>query len=219
ASTTRRFDLTQEVSVERGGVWVEQQRGSLDARKRVLQQSDPFADQCRIDESEAGNVAAGPRQAFYESKTDGIVGQGENDRHRVGELLQSRDHRRAVGEDHVGGQGDQFTGVLLNETDPASRPAIFDANVRAVLPAEAGKSPTKRGNTHLAVDVAFRDRHEHTNCWYAPGALCAPSERPRCRASQKQDEVAAADACRHLSHWIEIILRTTIGTTRRAPPV
>ena len=76
-----------------------------------------------IDEREPGDVAAGPREAGDEAEADRIVHQRADDRDGLGQLLQRASHRRAVGEDHVRLQRDQFLGVLLNPADLTRHPS------------------------------------------------------------------------------------------------
>ena len=84
---------------------------------------------------------------------------------------------RAVGEDHVGRERDQFLRVLANELWPAGGPAVFDTDVLAVVPAKIPQPLLERGDAPFAVRIVFGD--DHQDAQLAHGLLRASRQRPR----------------------------------------
>src|SRR5262245_3784806 len=71
--------LTQEDRIIRRGVGIEQKRHASDAGGNLLEHLQPFPYHRKVDEREAGDVAAGTRQSHHETLSDRIVDDAEHD--------------------------------------------------------------------------------------------------------------------------------------------
>src|SRR3954447_1702031 len=109
------FDLAEKIVEEWSGLWIEYQGRPRHVRCHILEKTAPFSDKFRVDEGEAGDVAAWMRQTFYQAEPYRILDQRADDRNRTGDFLQCHDSWRAVGEKHVGCESCQFPSILLNE--------------------------------------------------------------------------------------------------------
>ena len=98
-------------------------RRSRHARRDLLEQLQPFRAHAVFELSEAGRVAARPRQALDEAGADRIGDLHEHDRHGAGRLLQWPDGRAANGQDDVRRERDQFRRVSANCVGIAGAPA------------------------------------------------------------------------------------------------
>src|ERR1700731_4134355 len=76
-----------------------------------LNHLQPFPDQWEVDEGEAGDVAARPRQAGHETLSDRIVDNVEHDRDGAGRLFQCGNDRRPASDDDVRYGTHQLRGV------------------------------------------------------------------------------------------------------------
>src|SRR5215204_2206561 len=79
-----------------------------DAGRDLLQKLEPFAAHRRLDIGEAGDAAAGPRQARREFLADRIGHGDEHDWDRAGRRQEGLDGSRAPGEERVGLQAYEF---------------------------------------------------------------------------------------------------------------
>jgi hypothetical protein len=103
----RRFVV--EMSV-RPGLGAENEGDAFGLWRDLGQQREPFRADRSFQISEAGDVAAGVRQALNETLIDGLGDQDEDDGHGARRLLQ-RLHARAAGrQDDVGRAGQKLAG-------------------------------------------------------------------------------------------------------------
>src|SRR5262249_8220941 len=93
---------------------------------------------------EAGDIASWMRQASNEAAADRIGNLGEDDRDAAGLPLQGLQCQRGADQDHVGLEADQFFRMGANAPGVGATPAIVNADVAAVTPAEFFKRLPER---------------------------------------------------------------------------
>jgi hypothetical protein len=98
----------------------------------------------QIRRGEAGDVASGTRQAGDEAAADRIGDPGEDDRDAAGFLLQWLQCQRGADQDDVGVEAYQLFRVGTDARRVGAAPAIVDADVAAVAPAEFFKRLPER---------------------------------------------------------------------------
>ena len=62
-------------------------------------------------------------------------------------------------DENIGLQFDELFGELLNAIWVAIAPALIDANIDAILPAEFLKSVLQNADPLASISIAFSDRH------------------------------------------------------------
>jgi hypothetical protein len=88
-----RSKFAQEDRVIRRGVGIESKHRALNTRGNLLEHLNPFSDQGKINEGEAGDIAAGARQGGHETLSNWIVNEAKHDWDGVGCLFQGCNNR------------------------------------------------------------------------------------------------------------------------------
>ena len=105
--------------------------------------------------------------------------------------------RCAVGQDHVRGQRNQFRRVFAHVVGTARGPANVDAHVAADTPTQFLQSLQKRGNAGLPFRIVRNLAYEHADAPRPLTLLRPRRKRPRRRAAEQRDELAAP----HIRAW------------------
>src|SRR5262249_37153226 len=169
---------------------VEQEGDPPDARGNLLEQLQPLAGHRRLHSSEAGYIAAWPRQTRDEATADWIDYVREND----GDSPRLLHHRQSswcvLRKNEVGRQRDELLREPLPRLRIGRRPTRVDSDVSALHPPELLESVAERCDPGLSFLIARVVRHQHADPPH-PIGLRARRERPRGRTADKRDECAA----------------------------
>src|SRR5262249_40965809 len=92
--------------------------------------------------------------------------------------------------DDIGTQSHEFFGVC-NDTFGVATPANVDLDVAAIGPAELFQCLLELGEQRACVHIVLAS-DKHANPPHSLRLLCSRRERPRCRAAEQRDELAAA---------------------------
>src|SRR5262249_19337138 len=95
------------------------------------------------------------------------------------------------GEDNLRIERDQLGRISRQVREGADAPAIIDPQVASNRPARFRKPLQERQQARLRFRIVRTAVHEHADAPHALALLSACSERPRRRAAEKRDEVAA----------------------------
>src|SRR5262245_6756653 len=98
-----------------------------------------------------------------------------------------------MSQDDVRGEGNQFCRVSTSVLGIACGPAIVDAHVAAVGPAQFLQPLHERREAGLTFRIARGQRMEHAYAPYPLALLRARRERPSRRAAKQRDELASPD--------------------------
>ena len=135
------------------GRGIVEDRHARDGRGDLRQHPQPFAGHRRVVIAEAGDVAAGARQARDEALADRIGDEREHDRDRACLPPQRLDRRAALGQEHLGAERDQFRRVALEERGVAAGPAPVDAQIAALVPVERAEPLHQGGGARLPLGI------------------------------------------------------------------
>src|SRR5262249_52880606 len=131
------------------------------------------------------------RQAGDKTGAERIGDLSKYDRDHTSEPLYLRQHRRPRGHDHVRDRTDQFRRSGLFAGRIANAPAIVDAHVAAVGPAQPLQRVEERCNAHLTFAISLWVDDQHADAPRPLRLLRPRRERPRRRAAEQRDELAA----------------------------
>jgi len=159
----------------------------------ILEDLQPLATDLAFKIGEAGNVAAGSRQNLDETAADRIGDLGEDRRYRSVHSAQRGHEDIAVGDDEVGRELYRFLGIGAYAFDIDAE-TIFKANITTFSPTELTQPLHQRIDATSGLWVGFRCANEDAD---TPDPLRlllrARRDRPRRRAAEERDELAAAD--------------------------
>jgi len=88
-------------------------------------------------------------------------------------------------------QSDQLPRERSYPIDVTTAPTQVHPQVAAISPTQARKRLNERGDASLPQGTVFVARNEHADAPYALALLRARRERPRHRAAEERNEVAA----------------------------
>src|SRR5215510_1624573 len=110
----------------------------------------------------------------------------------------------------IGVQIDEFFCKRLNSMRIGISPAIVDADILTVPPAEFLKALLKYSDPLANIGIAFGDRHQHTDPPHPLAPLLPPRrERPcSCRASNNFYEISSAHV---LPRWAKTTSFRVVG--------
>jgi hypothetical protein len=161
-----------------------------ETRRDVPEHRQPFADDARLEQQKARDIAARSRQAGDQARADRVDDTHKHDRDRAGLPLQRGDDRCRHSEDHIGLQGDQLLRQHLRASSGRCK-AIVDANIAALRPSKFFEPLLESRKPHFRVWIAIGQAHQHTDPPFALGLLRLRHERPGGRrAAEKRDELA-----------------------------
>src|SRR5262249_49703271 len=169
---------------------IEQDHTPPDARRDVIENLYPFAAQRRLVGDEAGDRAAGVRQACDKATADRIGHVDENNGDCAALLHKCGDLRRGLNEHHFRSLFDNLFCQAPHPIGITSRPAIVGPEVTAVGPAQSLQSLAERGQVPMTFRI-IRTPHQHRDLPHPLALLRARRERPRGRAAEENDERAA----------------------------
>ena len=123
-----------------------QHRHPLHARRNLLEQLQPFGGDAVLEHNKASGVAARPREAGDQARTDRVDGAHEGDRNGPAHLSQHHYNRRRRGHDDVWRERQQVRGVFPHAVgiEVVSTPAIVYPHVAADGPAQLLQTLQKR---------------------------------------------------------------------------
>src|SRR5262245_49495218 len=160
-------------------------------RRGLFEQAQPFAAHRALEILETADIAARSRQAGDKTGAERIGDLSKYDRDRTSEPSYLRQHRRPRGHDHVRDRTDQFRRSGLFAGRIANAPAIVDAHVAAVGPAQPLQRVEERCNAHLTFAISLWVDDQHADAPRPLRLLRARRDRPSRRAAEQRDEVAA----------------------------
>ena len=170
-------------------------------RRDLAQQFKPLAADRGLEIGEAGDVAAGPREACDQAARDRVAVSHEHDRHGRRRVAQRGDCRRAARQDRVGRLRHQRGGLGAHALRIACGPAHIDPKIAAFLPAELGQACTERRDPRLRRRVGRIDAHQHADAPQPAGGIRRLREACE-RAGEKRHEIAAFHSIRPRSHLV-----------------
>src|SRR5712671_17237 len=174
----------------RRGIRVEDKRHTLHRRCDMFERLQPLAAYGEFETGEAGEIAARAGEVWYEAIANWIGHLHEHNGWGIA-LAQSRHYGRPGRQDDVRGETDQFSCLAEQEAGVARRPAVLQAHVAPLHPAQLSQSGLKRLDAHFSFRVARRHCEQRTNHPQPIALLCACAERPAgCRAAEQRDELA-----------------------------
>ena len=170
-------------------IWIDEHRDGRGLGNHLMQQAQPLRLQPRGKMIDAGDVTAGPIEAGDEVQPDGIGAGAEDNGSCRGRRL-SREHGRSTSarDDHAHLPADQIGRQCRQSVVLTFRPTVFD---RHILPFDITRFfQTLAERRDLLAERSSRcgikeADHRHRRL------LRARRERPRRRAAEQGDEVAA----------------------------
>src|SRR5262245_28462032 len=127
------------------------------------------------------DVASGTRQAGDEAAAYRVGDLGEDDRDAAGFLLQWLQCQRGADQDHIGVEAHQLFRVSTDARRVGAAPAIVDADVAAVAPAEFFKRLPERRQVRPRFRIILDERVEYADPADTVCLLRTRRERPRGR--------------------------------------
>src|SRR5262249_11732104 len=164
---------------------IEQEPNPPDARRDVIENLYPFAAQRRLVGDEAGDRAAGVRQACDKATADRIGHVDENNGDCAALLHKCGDLRRGLNEHHFRSLFDNLFCKAPHPIGITSRPAIVGPEVTAVGPAQSLQSLAERGQVPTTFRI-IRTPHQHRDLPHPLALLRARRERPDGRGAAEQ---------------------------------
>jgi hypothetical protein len=141
-------------------VRIEDKRDSSDAGRDLLEKLEPFSAHADFEIRESGHVAAWSCQIRHYAAGDWIKHEREYDRYRAGRLLQRARGRRAVCEQQVRRERDQFRSLRVEGLAVSDRVAIIDVEVATDDPTEISKRLNDDRVTVLRFRILLRQTHQ-----------------------------------------------------------
>ena len=192
---------------------VDQRGDALDMGSDLQKRLDPLAAHLRLERAEAGDIAAGLRQALHEAGADRIRHHEEHDRDRLRELLSGRKPQRAVGDDDVGRLLDEVSGVRLGPLVIASVPADVQSDIAAVVPAETLQSPAEAVDALQTFSITFGVQHHQADDARTARRLRRGREGPSRRTGDNTNDVAPPHSITS-SAWARSVAGTAKSSAR-----
>src|SRR5262245_3192481 len=172
-----------------GITWIDERGHTRGAGHQLMQQREPFGDHLGAEKIYPGRIASGAGDARNETKLDRILTDAEDDRDRRGSgLSRACAGRAARHRDHRHPTTDQIGRQFLHPIVLTLRPAILDRDVLTFHKARFVEPlPERRqeGPEVLKRTETEEPDHRHRRLLRSRG------ERPRRRAAEQRDELAA----------------------------
>src|SRR5262249_47369905 len=126
-------------------------------------------------------------------------------------LSQCSQYKRAVGQDHIRREADEFCSILTRQIQIGRTKAVIDMDIATVRPTQRLKTLLECHDASLRFGIAFNGSDENANAPHSFGLLRARRERPPDRRpADERDERAAL-------HSITSSARaSSVGGTSRA---
>src|SRR5262245_5948559 len=96
-----------------------------------------------------------------------------------------------VADDHVGQQLYEFFGEPPHENRIVRSPTVFQLKVSSIDPSEPAERALQRRNVGSCLRVSLRKLHQYPDPRYLLRSLSHSGKRPRGRAAEERDELAA----------------------------
>ena len=182
-------------------------------RQRLLQQLETLGGQLGEGERQAGDVAAGPRQARAQPSRDRIAARQGDDRDRLRCLARRLARRLAAGEDHVHLETHQLFGHRRQPIGAAVGVAALDDDVPALdvagLAQAFCESPPRSGRgrrgRRCERTTARRCAARPAGAWAAAGRARRRRPRPAREHAARRDAAAGATPRRRRAARIAFI--------------
>src|SRR5215472_1892608 len=189
-----------------GSFWISQKCRAFSRWRNVLEHLKPFTNNARLEDHEAGDIAARTRDTRDEASTDRVDDEGEHDRDCLRRLLQGSSNWPRLCKDHFGPQCNKLPGERLHLC-AGRRIAIVDVDVAVLRPSKLSQFLLER------VYVRIIEADEHTDASLSK-LLCTRRERPRRRAAECGQQFPPSDDDCHTPLPCEV--RKGNDTTSRA---
>ncbi len=177
------------ISASRRRVRVEHDRRTRDVRRNLLEQIEPFTgDGSSSGIGESRHVAAGVRKTGDKAGINRVGNDREHDRDRMGFPLQRGCDRRRAGQDYIGLKADKLFCESASKVDVSDGPALLDASIAAVRPAEAPQFLHENGEGGSKYQIGLGQSHQHPDPTHAVASLRSDRKRPNCRAADCCDK-------------------------------
>src|SRR5262245_59996319 len=174
-----------------GWVGIAQHHYTRHTRGDLLEQFQPFGAHTVFERCEARHVTARACAACHKPGAYRVNNVHEHEGDGAGRLLQSGDGGAARWEDQFRIERDQFANVSANQfTIADGSPAIVNAQVGALDPAQLLERLLQRGVASLTCRIGFEGAGEHAYAPHPLGLLRARHERPRRSATERPNEGA-----------------------------
>src|SRR5262249_33978770 len=131
------------------------------------------------------------RQTRNEALIDGIVDRRHDYGNGTGGLPHRPNDWRGIGDDYVGRERHQFCRVSPYAADVAPTKARLDLDVAAFGPAQFTKSLQERCEAGASFRIVCGPVYQHADAPHPLSLLRARRQRPRRRAAEQRDELAA----------------------------
>lgn len=129
----------------RAGAWIPEEGDPPQPRHRLSEQCEPLAGQRHIEVSQAGDVAARPREAGYQARAHGVARVPKHDWDGAGGGPGGEGGRITCGDDHIGLKANQFRRRLTELRLAPAPVAVLDDEVVALGVADGPGSCTGSG--------------------------------------------------------------------------
>ena len=140
----------------------------------LLDHLQPFPDQWEVDEAEAGNVAARPRQAGDETLSDRIVDEAEYDRDGAARLFQCCDDWRPASDDDVRCRMHQLRRVRSDSAQVSAGISMLNSDIAVLGPPERLEPLPKRSDPGYRFGIILKVWIKARNATHARRLLRAP---------------------------------------------
>src|SRR5262245_27633953 len=160
-------------------------------RRDLLEQLQPFRRNAVLELSKTGDVASRSGHAFDDTEANRVDRLRKHERDLAARLRERHDRDTRGGEDHVWLERNQFCRVGAKTFGISIAPTEVDPQVSTHRPAQFPQTLRKHLSTTPHLGVVSTGVREYAD---APHAfLSARRNRPRRRAPEQRDELAAPD--------------------------
>src|SRR5262245_33079390 len=121
----------------RVGLRIVDQPYARNARRNLSQRLQPLSPDGWLEGDESRDVAAGPRDALYETEADRIIGVHEYDWNCLSGLLQRRDRWRSLAKNDIRLEAHELRGISPEAVQISSGPTIIDPDIAAFTPSQS----------------------------------------------------------------------------------
>src|SRR5215208_4579809 len=161
----------------------------LNVRRGLFERLELFAAYLWLESAETRDVAARARKAFDIANAHRVRDYDKDDWDGVGQPLQRRDTRRAIDDDKVWRELNEFPGANHRLLGFASVPSCVNASVLAVHPTCVAKGLSECRETFSTLLITFRVRHEEAQSAHAVQCLSHRRERHEGCQPQSRDDL------------------------------
>src|ERR1700730_12889483 len=170
---------------------IKNHRNSVNTGRAFLKQLQPLPPDRKLEIGEASDIALRPCQVGDEAGRDRIDNLHKNDRYRESLLPQGGGSKRAGGKHHVRAQFNQLGCEHRGVPCIGVAKAKVDLDVAAIDPAQFLQALYQLPDQGLPFWIALREHTQKSDARHRAGLLRARRERPRRRAAEQREGLAA----------------------------